>query len=147
MSTLEVILALALAVAVVVVLVLVLWLPRHVALLVAAERGKAWAAFHATMGAEMAPYVTSLRGQVEWLAAFTAAQYAQAQHVALRVALVRPPAIAPPGSAHPQDPAPAVVAAGLGPRPAGRTSFGSAPTLVSMQAVAEPRAGQGGSAG
>ena len=80
-------------------------------------------------------------------AAFTAAQYAQVQQVAARAAPVRPPAIAPPGSAPPRDPAPAVVAAGLGPRPAGRTSFGSAPTLVSMQTVPEPRADQRGGAG
>jgi hypothetical protein len=141
-TTLEGLLTAALAVALVVVLVLVLWLPRRVTRLVEAERAKAWAAFHATTAAEAAPLLTWLRGLVEWLAAFAAAQRTSAP-----AAPTRPQAIAPPGSAVELDPAPAVVAAGLGPRPAVKPPStvtqrapSSAPTLVSMQAASPPPA-------
>jgi hypothetical protein len=136
-TVLEGFLAAAVVAALIVVLVLVLWLPRRVARLVAAERSKAWAAFHATAAAEVAPYVASLRGLVEWLAAFAAAQHAQAQQPA-RATPARAQAIAPPGSAVELDPAPAVVAAGFDPRPEGHRAPNSAPTLVSMQAAPAP---------
>jgi hypothetical protein len=134
-TALESLLAAALAVALVVVLVLVLSLPRRVARLVEAERATAWAALHATTTAEMEPLLAALRRQVEWFAAFAAAQYAQAQQHTARAAPPRPQAITPPGSAVELDPVPAVVAAGLGTRPEERRAMGSAPTLVSKQAA------------
>ena len=142
MTVLEGFLAAAVVAALIVVLVLVLWLPRRVTRLVEAERAKAWAAFHATTAAEAAPLLTWLRGLVEWLAAFAAAQHAQAQQAAARAAPARPQAIVPPGSAVELAPAPAVVAAGLGPRPVEpRPSFGSSPTLVATPPPAQPPGG------
>jgi hypothetical protein len=138
----------ALVVALVAMLALVLWLPGHIARLVSAERARAWTALHKTTTAEIAPLVGSLRALVDWLAAFAAAQYAQAQQASARAAPTRPVAIAPPGSAVEMDPAPAMITAGLRPRPAAKPPApipasrapGSSPTLVSVQAVPAPNA-------
>jgi hypothetical protein len=147
-TALEIGLGGVLGLALVAVVFLAAVLPRRVARLVSAEYARAdtralaaKAALHAASSAEVAVIVAPLRAMsedqarltgglrslVEWLVAFTNAQYAQAVAAARsapgatpeldRPARARPspqaPALAPPGSAEPWSPEPAQRAAGL----------------------------------